>query len=194
MNIKEIKASKAQGHKRAEDAKNQQKSQQRNKKKGAFKVIYWWSLAGWAKGAYLTPSVTAHSSWPSISFFFFFFLTVKLPSLFSEYKCLLFLLLLCDDTLPLLVRTPAPPEPLRRVPLWDLERCPHEALPAACPVPWRVRAILLMDGLKISVTSVKVTGDTSKHRISSITTLPAHGKRGVSIVYLMACYLFTRKK
>ena len=63
-------------------------------KKGAFKAIYWWSLAGWAKGAYLAPSVTARFSWPSISFFFFFFLTVKLPSLFSEYKCLLFLLLL----------------------------------------------------------------------------------------------------
>lgn len=75
-----------------------------------------------------------------------------------------------------------------------LSAAPHEALPAACLVPWRVRAILLMDGLKISVTSVKVIGDTSKHQISSITTLPAHGKRGVSIVYLTACYLFTRKK
>ena len=32
----EIKASKAQGHKRAEDAKKQQKSQQRNKKKGCI--------------------------------------------------------------------------------------------------------------------------------------------------------------
>lgn len=100
----------------------------------------------------------------------------------------------CDHTLPLLVR-----------PLHLLGLCaeslhgtsgaaPHAALPAACLVPWRVRAILLMDGLKISVTSVKVTGDSSKHQISSITTLPAHGKRGVSIVYLTACYLFTRKK
>lgn len=165
----------------------------KKQKKGAFKAIYWWSLAGWAKGALLAPSGTARSSWPSISLclYLFFFLTVKLPSLFSDYKCLLFLLL---HTLPLLVRPPPPPEPLRRVPSWDLGRCPPRSFACCLPRPLARACILLMDGLKISVTSVKVTGDTSKHQISSITTLPAHGKRGVSIVYLTACYLFTRKK
>lgn len=135
------------------------------------------------------------------------------PFLLTKYQFLLFLLPHCQASFPFLwiQMSTVPPaavttlfpsswEPLHLLSLCveslygTLSAAPHEALPAACPVPWRVRAILLMDGLKISVTSVKVTGDTSKHRISSITTLPAHGKRGVSIVYLTACYLFTRKK
>ena len=101
MNIKEIKASKAQGHKRAEDAKNNnRKVNKETKKRGAFKAIYWWSLAGcWG-----TPGPFRHRpfSWPSISLFpyLFFFLTVKLPSLFSDYKCLLFLLLLWPHSSP----------------------------------------------------------------------------------------------
>lgn len=40
-----------------------------------------------------------------------------------------------DDTLPLLVRTPPPPEPLRRVPLWDLERCPPRSFACCLPRP-----------------------------------------------------------
>lgn len=137
------------------------------------------------------------------------------PVLLTKYQSLPvpFLLPHCQASLPFLwLQMPTVPPvavttlfPLLVRPLHLLGLCaeslhgtsgaaPHAALPAACLVPWRVRAILLMDGLKISVTSVKVTGDSSKHQISSITTLPAHGKRGVSIVYLTACYLFTRKK
>lgn len=135
------------------------------------------------------------------------------PFLLTKYQFLLFLLPHCQASFPFLwiQMSTVPPaavttlflsswEPLHLLSLCvesvygTLSAAPDKALPAACPVPWRVRAILLMDGLKISVTSVKVTGDTSKHRISSITMLPAHGRRGVSIVYLTACYLFTRKK
>lgn len=125
MNIKEIKASKAQGHKRTEDAKNNRKANKETKK-GAFKAIYWWSLAGWAKGAPGLQSLPVSLDQVSVSSFSSSSLSSFLP--FSLNKMSTVPHCCCDYTLPLLVRTPPPPEPLRPSPFMGLPASPPTKL------------------------------------------------------------------
>lgn len=190
MNIKEIKASKAQGHKRTEDAKTTEKPTKKPKRVHLKLFIDGHLLAEQRGHTWPLQSLPV-SLGPSISFFFFFssslssFLPFSLNTNVHCSSCC------CDYTLPLLVRTPstswASAESLYGP--WAL---PPTKLCLPFALSLGVPSILLMDGLKISVTSVKVTG-TQVNIGSHQSPRPAHGRRGVSIVYLTACYLFTRK-